>query len=151
MKTIYKRTAKGEEEIQRRTYKLDHEHRFVLILVDGKSTAENIISRSSEQWNPKNCLIELETNNFIRNVDASTQNPPKIGKLKQDLILTIKKHLPERNNKVINKIINAELSKAGLSKAIDSSCMFIKLTVSEEISVVLKKELHEIADNSIEV
>jgi len=151
MKTIYKRTAKGEEEIKKRTFKLDHEHRFVLIMIDGVATAENIISRSSEHWNAKQCLFDLETKGFIQNTDTSARNASDISQLKQDLILTVQKHLPENNNKIINKILNAELSKSDISKAIDSGCLFIKLTVSEEISAVLKKQLHQIADNSSEI
>jgi hypothetical protein len=151
MKTIYKRTAKGEQEIQKRTYKLDHEHRFVLIMIDGNASAENIVSRSSEQWNPKQCLFELETKGFIENIDADANKASDIGELKQNLIITIQKYLPENNSKVINKILNTGLNKKELLKAIDGGCMFIQLTRSEEIAKVLKQELHTIVGKSNEV
>ena len=43
--------------------------------------------------------------------------------------------------------MNAELNKPALEKAIDSGCMFIKLTISEEISQKLTVELHNIVNN----
>jgi len=150
MEVIYRRTSKGNEEIDKRTYKLDHEHRFVLIMVDGKASTHNIISRSSEQWNPEQCLLELETNGFIENIDTKADTASDIGGLKKSLIITIQKYLPEKNTKMINKILNAEMTKASIEKAIDSGCMFIKLTVSEEIAQKLKVELHNIVNNSSE-
>ena len=70
--TVYKRTAKGNIEISKRLYKLDHEHRFVLIMIDGKSTADEIVSKSSQQWNPIKCLFELEKQGFIENTNPKT-------------------------------------------------------------------------------
>ena len=151
MSIIYKRTSKGDEEIQKRTFKIDHEHRFVLIMVDGKVTDESIVSRSSVQWNPVQCLLELETKGFIENVDPLMGKSSVLGELKQHLVLAIQKQLPNNHKKMINKIINAELTKPEIMTAIDSACMFIKLTVSEEIAKNLKAELHEIAENSQEI
>ena len=150
MDTIYQRTSKGDEEIAKRTFKLDHEHRFVLIMVDGRATAENIISRSSEQWHPQQCLVELELKGFIKNIVTNDSDAPVISGIKQNLILSIQKSIPNYNDKIINKILKAPMNKASLSKAIDSSCIFIKLTISEEISSQLKVELHKILNESSE-
>ncbi len=151
MNIVYKRTSKGEEEIQKRTYKLDHVHRFVLIMIDGKTDDESIVSRSSVQWNPSQCLLELETMGFIENIDPLLEKNSGMGELKQDLILTIQKHLPNNHKKMVNKIVNAELTKPDIVDAIDSGCMFIKLTVSEQISKTLKEDLHKIVNNSQEI
>lgn len=151
MGAIYKRTSKGNEEIQNRTYKLDHFHRFVLIMVDGKADSDNIVSRSSQQWNPVQCLFELETKGFIVNIDSQARKASNIGNLKQSLISVVQKHLPRQNTKIINKILNSELRKTAILNAIDSSCIFVKLTISEEISNKLKIELHEIAKKSKEI
>ncbi len=153
MSRIYRRTAKGNEEIEKRTYKLDHFHRFVLIMINGKKNSDTIISNSSEQWNPGQCLNDLEHQGFIENV-ASNSKPiidSKVGNLQQDLITTIQKHLPKNNTKVINKILNANNTRKKLSDAIDSACIFIKLTISEDTSEVLKSELHKILDDSTEL
>ena len=149
--TVYQRTAKGDVEISKRLYKLDHEHRFVLIMIDGKSTADQIVSKSSEQWNPVKCLFELEKQGFIENIDPNTEQQSKFSQLREDLIAAIEGEIPEKNTKVVNKILNADLNKETLSKAIDSSCILIKLTISEKISNKLKIKLHRILNMSSEV
>ncbi len=150
MSDIYRRTAKGEEEIEKRTYKLDHFHRFVLIMINGKKSSDTIISNSSEQWNADQCLNDLEKNGFIVNIKDSPNSlsSSSTGDVQQRLIATIQKHLPNNNTKVINKILNAENTHNKLSDAIDSACIFIKLTISEDTSVKLKSELHQILDRS---
>ena len=147
--SIYKRTAKGDEEISKRTYKIDHFHRFVLIMVDGKASKANIVSRSSPQWQPEKCLNELEAGGFIINIEAVTNESQdeQICDLKQELIAKIQHLIPEKNAKLINKIRKAEMQKNAMSDAIDSGCIFVKLTISEEISKQLKMELHDILDN----
>ncbi len=153
MSEIYRRTAKGDEEIEKRTYKLDYFHRFVLIMINGKKNSETIISNSSEQWNAEQCLRDLEKQRFIVNIEnspTSTNNSSK-GGVQQKLIATIQKHLPNNNTKVINKILNSDNSHKNLSDAIDSACIFIKLTISEDTSEKLKSELHQILDHSTEV
>ena len=151
MSTIYQRTPKGDEEISKRVYKLDHVHRFVLIMVDGRASAENIISRSSEQWNPQQCLIELELQGFIKNTLTNSENIPKITELKQNLIIAVQELIPKNNEKIVNKILKAPMQRSALSKAIDSSCIFIKLTISEDISNQLKVQLHQILDESSDI
>lgn len=150
MEVIYRRTSKGDEEIQKRTYKLNHVYRFVLIMVDGKASISNIISRSSEQWNSEQCLTDLEINGFIENTDLEVGKASEVCELKQALLFMIHKHLPENNSKLTNKILNAKMSKPAIIKAIDSGCMFIKLTISEEIAQKLKVDLHNIVDSSSE-
>ena len=148
MSDIYRRTAKGEEEIEKRIYKLDHFHRFVLIMINGKKSSDTIISNSSEQWNADQCLSDLEKNGFIVNIEDSPNSlsSSSTGDVQQSLIATIQKHLPNNNTKVINKILNAENTHKKLSDAIDSACIFIKLTISEDTSEKLKKELHQILE-----
>ena len=150
MSDIYRRTAKGEEEIEKRTYKLDHFHRFVLIMINGKKSSDTIISNSSEQWNADQCLSDLEKNGFIVNIEESPNSlsSSSTGDVQQSLIATIQKHLPNNNTKVINKILNAENTHKKLSDAIDSACIFIKLTISEDVSTALKSDLHQILDKS---
>ncbi len=148
MSEVYRRTAKGDEEIEKRTYKLDHFHRFVLIMINGKKNAATIISNSSEQWHADECLRDLEQQGFIVNIADSPNSMPssKTGDIQQNLIATIQKHLPNNNTKVINRILNADNTHKKLSDAIDSACIFIKLTISEDTAKKLKIELHQILD-----
>jgi hypothetical protein len=151
MITIYRRTAKGDEEIKKRSYKLDHFHRFVLIMIDGKANTESIIARSSEQWNPVQCLFEMEAEGFIENIDNKATPAANISTLKHNLIAAIQKQIPKNNTKLINRILNAEMQRNQMTDAIDSNCIFIKLTISEKISDSLKIELHRILDESDQV
>ena len=147
MNTIYKRTPKGEEEITKRTHKIDHFHRFVLIMVDGKASKENLIARSSPQWQPEKCLNFLESKGFIINVESNSKAAEPLCDLKQELIQKIQELIPERNAKIIDKIRNSETRKLSISDAIDSSCIFVKLTISEKIAEQLKVDLHKILNN----
>ena len=151
MKTIYQRTVKGNEEIKKRLHKLDHEHRFILIMVDGKATTNEIISNSSEHWMPVQCLYELEAKGFIENIDSTAEQASYLSKLKQNLIMAVQQHIPEKNEKIIRKIINAETTKQKISDVIDSSCIYIKLTISENTAKLLKIKLHHILNNSTEI
>ncbi len=150
MSIVYRRTAKGDEEVGKRTFKLASQYRFVLIMINGKVDVDNIVSRSSEQWNPVQCLKDLELQGFIENIDIDSSSPNGVGLTKQKLITCVQEYLPKKNTKIINKILNSENSKQALSKAIDGGCMFIKLTISEQVSNKLKVALHNVLDNSTE-
>ncbi len=65
LKQVYIKTAKGQEEIQQRTYKLSASLRKLLIMVDGHSTAAEMISRLSAMGDVTPALTELETDGFI--------------------------------------------------------------------------------------
>ena len=62
---IYVKTAKGLEEVQSRTYKLSSHLRRLLIMVDGRSTAAELISRLTALGGIESELAELEAGGFI--------------------------------------------------------------------------------------
>ena len=62
---IYIKTAKGLEEIQSRTCKLPAHLRRLLIMVDGRSTAAELISRLTSLGHIEPELAELEAGGFI--------------------------------------------------------------------------------------
>lgn len=67
---IFRKTTKGIEEVEKRTYHLDFRHRTALIQVDGHSTAETIATRL-----PGDGLVflqELWRDGFIAAVDGTT-------------------------------------------------------------------------------
>lgn len=74
LKQVYIKTAKGQEEIQKRTYKLSASLRRLLIMVDGRSTAAEMIERLSSMGDITPTLIELETSGFIASL--SPPEPP---------------------------------------------------------------------------
>ncbi|MCB1822594.1 MAG: hypothetical protein KDI73_13615 [Candidatus Competibacteraceae bacterium] len=62
---VYVKTAKGQEEIQSRTYKLPANLRKLLIMVDGCSTAGEMIERLTSLGDMTLALAELEAGGFI--------------------------------------------------------------------------------------
>ena len=82
---VYFKTSKGLEEIQNRTYKLAASLRRLLIMVDGRSTAAEMIQRLTTLGDVAIALGELEAGGFIASgasVEASAGSrvsvpPPK--------------------------------------------------------------------------
>lgn len=62
---IYLKTPKGLAEIQSRTYKLPAHLRRLLIMVDGRSTAAEMIGRLTALGDIESALAELEAGGFI--------------------------------------------------------------------------------------
>ena len=62
---VYIKTAKAQEEIQNRTYKLSANLRRLLIMVDGRSTAADMTGRLTMLGDVMAGLVELETGGFI--------------------------------------------------------------------------------------
>ena len=62
---VYIKTAKAQEEIQHRTYKLSANLRRLLIMVDGRSTAADMTGRLTMLGDVTAGLAELETGGFI--------------------------------------------------------------------------------------
>ena len=62
---VYLKTAKGQEEILNRAYKLSANLRRLLIMVDGRSTAADMASRLTMLGDVAAALVELEIGGFI--------------------------------------------------------------------------------------
>jgi hypothetical protein len=76
LKQVYIKTAKGQEEIQKRNYKLSASLRKLLIMVDGRSTAAEMMERLSAMGDITLALTELETNGFIASLTPPKPPPP---------------------------------------------------------------------------
>lgn len=73
---VYIKTAKGQEEIQRRIYKLSASLRKLLIMVDGHSTALAMTERLTSMGDITPALTELETGGFIASLTPAKPSPP---------------------------------------------------------------------------
>ena len=62
---VYIKTAKAQEEVQSRTYKLSANLRRLLIMVDGRSTAADLIDRLTMLGDVAASLADLEAAGFI--------------------------------------------------------------------------------------
>lgn len=70
--TIYHKSAKGMEEITSRTYKLPARERSVLIMVDGKSTAQEVIDKARHFGEAENFFLSLIKDGFIEPMSVPT-------------------------------------------------------------------------------
>ena len=71
---IFVKTAKGIEEVAKRTYRLDSRHRIALIQVDGHSAVEMLVSRIPGDGFTS--LEELRRDGFIAQVGGKPTAPP---------------------------------------------------------------------------
>lgn len=65
LQQIYVKTSKGQTEVQKRIYKLPASLRKVLIMVDGHSSAGEMLERLSAMGDISGALLELEASGFI--------------------------------------------------------------------------------------
>ena len=72
---IYTRTPAGEEAIRQRTRVMQRNIRMVLILVDGRSSFQDICLRTGNEKLTENALLELEKGGFIVSVQAGSPEP----------------------------------------------------------------------------
>lgn len=145
MELLLKRTEKGEDAIHNRVYDLSQEKRWVLILVDSKTYVSDIFNKCSDQWSPIKDLLELEQDGFIVNSMGSEAISSSLL-LQQKLVAEVKKFIPENYEKAVNKIHNSQLDSASLKKAVNSSCMYINLTISQDIAKQLKSRLTQLIE-----
>lgn len=68
---IYEKTPKGQEEMALRTYKIAARERSVLILVDGKSRAQDIVAKARHFGDAEQYLQALIRDGFIEPVGGT--------------------------------------------------------------------------------
>lgn len=62
---IFARSAKGEQEITTQANKLPIKHRSVLIMIDGKMSEHQLLSKLSGMFDGKAIVSDLESHGFI--------------------------------------------------------------------------------------
>ncbi|MDX2218575.1 MAG: hypothetical protein SF172_06075 [Burkholderiales bacterium] len=74
---VFGKTAKGREEIEKRTWRIDSRRRMLLIMVDGIHTAEDLASKSATPEDAFSHLQSLWTEGFIEPADGARAAPPQ--------------------------------------------------------------------------
>lgn len=64
LKAVYKKTQKGQEEMAQRTV-LGMRERTLLVMVDGKTSAADLLARAQHMPDPQGLLAKLVENGFI--------------------------------------------------------------------------------------
>lgn len=74
LKAVYKKTQKGQEEMARRTV-LGMRERTLLVMVDGKTTAADLLARAQHMPDPQGLLAKLIDGGFIEAERAAVAPP----------------------------------------------------------------------------
>ena len=126
-KKIYKKTAKGLEEIDSRKYGISQNLRHVLIFVDGKSDISKILEKGAGFPNIEQHLEDLASQGFIQSDDSTT-----ISAIKEELIAAAQQTLGPDAEKIITKLRDAHETKEGLEETVSSCKRLVRLVIDEK-------------------
>jgi DNA-binding PadR family transcriptional regulator len=126
-KKIYKKTEKGQEEINSRKYGLSQNLRHVLIFVDGKSDVSKILEKGAGFPNIEQHLEDLANQGFIQSDDLTT-----ISAIKEQLIAVAQQTLGPDAEKIITKLRDAHETKEGLEETVNSCKRLVRLVIDEK-------------------
>ncbi|HEY6012331.1 MAG TPA: hypothetical protein VIX18_12785 [Nitrospirota bacterium] len=126
-KKVYKKTAKGLEEISSRKYGISQNLRHVLILVDGMADVTKILEKGSGIPNIEQHLEELAAQGFIQSDDHTT-----ISAIKEELIAAAQQTLGPDADKIITKLRDAHETKEGLEETVSSCKRLVRLVIDEK-------------------
>lgn len=154
---IFHKTPKGTEEIGARKYKLPARARTALILIDGKSTVQEI----SDKWGTPPDMFDLlgflaregfihpdlQHNNQtpdLQMFDAPATNASDLHRIKAELIAVVKLVLGDDAIKVIKKLHAADENPGALRAAVDDCKRIVKLVIDQKKSLILEKMCQKI-------
>lgn len=144
---IVAKTQKGEEEIQRRAHGLDRTLRYVLILVDGRSTVQQLLEEKGLALpDVEGSLRKLQEAGFITIggvggvAAAGTAAEPGCvvpahkdpAALKAELIAIAKEVLGADAAKIVSKLEAAPNTPDGLQETVNSCKKMVKLLIDEK-------------------
>lgn len=75
---VFGKTAKGREEVEKRTWRIDSRRRMLLIMVDGLHTAEDLATKSASPEDAFSQLQSLWTEGFIEPASGSAAVPDAV-------------------------------------------------------------------------
>lgn len=126
-KRIFKKTAKGQEEMASRKYGLSQNLRHVLIFVDGVADVAKILEKGSGFPNIEQHLEELASQGFIQSDDLTS-----ISVIKEELIAAAKETLGPDAEKIVAKLKDAHETKDGLEETVSSCKRLVRLVIDEK-------------------
>ncbi|GAB4300602.1 MAG: hypothetical protein Kow0096_20810 [Thiohalomonadaceae bacterium] len=138
---IVAKTHKGEEEIQSRKYGLDRNLRYVLILVDGKSSIQQLVDEKGAALpDVMGSLRLLAEQGFISIggvMEATDDNctvaaDQDIPSLKAALIAIARDVLGADADKIVSKLEAAPDSPEGLQEVVNNCKKMVRLLIDEQ-------------------
>ena len=147
---IIKKTAKGEEAIGQRAHDLDRNLRYALILVDGKSSVNEIRAKGSGLPDLDQSLQQLAEQGFITTGDsgsaAAASGASDYAAAKQQLIGIAEELLGSDADKVIKKLKAAPDSREGILEVTSGCKKMVKLIIDEDKAEQLMTRCSNILD-----
>ncbi len=145
LSAIVAKTRKGAEEIQNRSHGLDRNLRYVLILIDGKTSVQQMVEgKGALLPDVRGSLRTLAEQGYISiggvtvdspndgDVDGVVVVDQDIASAKSALIAVAKEVLGANANKVISKLEDAPNSKEGLQEAVNGCKKLVRLLIDEK-------------------
>jgi hypothetical protein len=146
-KLVFVKTEKGQQEISTRQYHLRHSLRYVLILVDGKSTVEKIIEKGAGLCDINEALATLSQDGFIQPLEETTFGSTSTSSsegVKAQVIDMANSLLGAHSANVVKKIQQAPDTPEGLIEAAESCKKLIKLVIDESKAEEFVRQAREI-------
>lgn len=149
---ILAKTPKGEEEIQSRAHGLDRNLRYVLILVDGKSTVEQLINEKGVVIDGVEAsLQQLIEQGFVEGVAAGMTAPSAasaagqdFAAIKAEMIAVAQEVLGNDAEKIVAKLQAAADSREGLQEAVEGCKKLVRLVIDEKKAEQLRERCSEV-------
>jgi len=130
---VFLKTPKGETEIATREHKLNHALRYVLILVDGKSTVGEIFSKGAGLSNIQTALDQLAAQAFIHTFAEARQNTNTfMHDPKNEIVSLVKNMLGAHAAPVIKKLLESDDSPEALVETTNACKRLIKLAIDDK-------------------
>ncbi|WP_333839195.1 hypothetical protein [Pelomicrobium sp.] len=137
--SILVKTTKGRDEIETRRHGLGVRLRQALILVDGRSTVAQLVTRAAGLGDIAPLLQQLYRDGFIEVVGAPLQtgadalpaSPEAAASAKQALIAVARAVLGAQAGRVVQRLEDAEETPRALATAVDGCYKLIRLVIDE--------------------
>ena len=120
---IFQKTQKGREEIEKRTFRIDHKRRTLLILADGRSNAAALAEKAAHIPDGMALLQSLWTEGFLEPVGAVVEEvaqPPSgrpLGELKRIASKAIERLMGPDGDTIALKLERAPTHEAFFAEA----------------------------------
>ncbi len=138
------KTGKGEEELLHRSHGLDRNLRYVLILVDGTSTVQELVEgKGAAMPDVEGSLQSLCDEGYITiggvGADDGCDVPGDrdVATIKAQLIATAKEVLGSDAPKIVAKLEAAPDNREGLQEVVNSCKKMVKLLIDEKKAEIL--------------
>ncbi|WP_303905392.1 hypothetical protein [Thiohalomonas denitrificans] len=137
-----RKTDKGEEELRSRTLGLAKELRHVLILVDGRSSVEQLAEKGGQDWDVQGRLVELARGGFVSIAGMSPEvfeSDINIAAIRDQLVLIAEDVLGDDATKVVQKLNAAPETREGLLHVAAQCKKLVKLLIDESKAEELER------------